>query len=219
MIPGFNLYQARPLLEPLYETEPDPQPSSIAAYFRKWKGVGRTGPYARYGFVKINQEQVSKFWWAWIGAFIGIGAVALLHQYIFTPMELEFIIGSFGASSVLLFAIPLSPLSQPRNFVGGHLLSAIVGCTSRLALAESVDIWFAAAIAVAFAIVVMQLTETVHPPAGATALIAVLSHPPLLGAGFLYVVFPILSGSLMLLAVALIVNNIPEKGQYPMYWW
>ncbi len=86
-----------------------------------------------------------------------------------------FLIGSFGASAVLIFGAPRSPLAQPRNLIGGHLVSAICGCTVRIAI-DRFEHSTACALAVALAIVAMQLTETTHPPGGATALIAVTTR-------------------------------------------
>lgn len=77
-------------------------------------------------------------------------------------------------------------------------------------------LWIAAGFAVSTSIVGMQLTRTTHPPGGATALIAVMS-PPMKWAGYLYVLMPVLSGALVMLLVALIVNNITRR--YPLYWW
>ena len=90
------------------------------------------------------------------------------------------VIGSFGASAVLIYGELKSPLAQPRNFVGGHLFSSIVGVIIKLVLTytgkaqEWLQPW-ACALSVATAIFVMHLTRTTHPPGGATALIAVTS--------------------------------------------
>ena len=82
------------------------------------------------------------------------------------------IIGSFGASAVLIYGAIKSPLAQPRNLIGGHILSAVVGVASYQLF--HAHLWFASAVAVATAIAVMHATKTLHPPGGATALIAVI---------------------------------------------
>jgi CBS-domain-containing membrane protein len=128
------------------------------------------------------------------------------------------LIGSFGATAVLIFGTPRSPLAQPRNLIGGHLIGAICGCVVRVAI-DRFERSIACALAVASAIVVMQITETTHPPGGATALIAVTTQPLLPGANFLYIVMPTLTGALVMLFVALVINNMAPKRTYPCFWW
>jgi len=120
------------------------------------------------------------------------------------------LIGSFGASAVLLFGACDSPLAQPRNLVGGHLVSASVA-VAVVALFGSGPLAMAAA--VGLAIFLMYFTRTIHPPGGATALIGVQGH-----AGAEFLLFPILAGVLILLGVALFTNNIVNHRQYPKNW-
>lgn len=127
-------------------------------------------------------------------------------------------IGSFGASAVLIFGAPRSPLAQPRNLIGGHLISAICGCCVRVAI-ERFETSVACALAVSLSIVLMQLTETLHPPGGATALIAVTSRPLLPAAHFLFILMPVLTGALTMLIVALLINNLASTRTYPTFWW
>jgi CBS-domain-containing membrane protein len=127
---------------------------------------------------------------------------------------LLFLIGSFGASAVLIFGAPRSPLAQPRNLIGGHLVSAICGCTVRIAIDR-----FEHSTACALAIVAMQLTETTHPPGGATALIAVTTQPLLPWAHFLFILMPVFTGACAMLLVALFINNMAPKRTYPCFWW
>jgi CBS-domain-containing membrane protein len=77
----------------------------------------------------------------------------------------------------------------------------------------------ACALAISIAMVIMQFTETFHPPGGATALLAVTIQPTLFGANFLFILIPTLSGACIILVVALIINNIPSKRTYPCFWW
>jgi len=125
-------------------------------------------------------------------------------------------IGSFGASAVLLYGAIRSPLAQPRNLLGGHILSAIIGVAAYNALPDHV--WLAASVAVATAIAVMHVTKTLHPPGGATALIAVIGGKSIHTIGYWYVLVPAGLGALILLAVALLVNNIPKSRKYPEFW-
>ena len=126
------------------------------------------------------------------------------------------IIGSFGASAVLIYGAVRSPLAQPRNLIGGHVFSAIVGVASFQLLGSHP--WLAAASAVSTAIALMHLTKTLHPPGGATALIAVIGGDAVHELGFLYALIPAALGAGVMLIVALIVNNIPKNRRYPEFW-
>ncbi|CAB1077448.1 hypothetical protein D1AOALGA4SA_5236 [Olavius algarvensis Delta 1 endosymbiont] len=130
--------------------------------------------------------------------------------------DLVMIIGSFGASAVLIYGAIRSPLAQPRNLIGGHVISALVGVTAYKLLAG--HIWLASAVAVATAIALMHATKTLHPPGGATALIAVIGSQKIHGLGYGYVFVPALVGPVIMLAVALLVNNIPKNRRYPEFW-
>ena len=77
----------------------------------------------------------------------------------------------------------------------------------------------ASCLAVATAIALMHVTKTLHPPGGATALIAVIGGDEIRRLGYMYVVFPCLVATLLMLAVALVVNNIPRNRRYPQFWW
>ncbi|WP_409415003.1 HPP family protein [Epilithonimonas sp.] len=92
-------------------------------------------------------------------------------------------------------------------------MSALVGVTVFKFLPEI--LWLNASVAVASSIVVMQVTKTMHPPGGATALIAVLPSDKIQELGYWYALSPVLSGALILLIVALIFNNIPKGRKYP----
>lgn len=151
--------------------------------------------------------------WSFLGAFIGIGLIAFIQSQSLSQYENIFLIGSFGASSVLIYGAIQSPLAQPRNLIGGHILSAIVGVTVYKIVPDV--IWLTAPLAVALSIVVMQITKTLHPPGGATALIAVTGSPKIISLGYVYVLSPVLSGCLILLAVALIFNNSTSNRKYP----
>lgn len=120
------------------------------------------------------------------------------------------LIGSFGASAVLLFGAAESPLAQPRNLIGGHIVSSVVAVTIVSMGGEGA---YAIALAVGIAIFLMCLTRTIHPPGGATALIGVQCH-----AGPIFILLPVLFGALILLAVALFTNNVVHHRQYPKHW-
>jgi CBS-domain-containing membrane protein len=175
-------------------------------YFEKMKGstTSPPGPGAK------------EIAWSWLGAFLGIGAVSLAHYRLLAGSDLLLIIGSFGASAVLIYGAIKSPLAQPRNLVGGHVLSAIIGVFCYQTFGG--ETWLASSLAVATAIAVMHATRTLHPPGGATALIAVIGGDQVHGLGYLYAVIPVGLGALIMLAVALLINNIPETRKYPEFW-
>jgi CBS-domain-containing membrane protein len=154
--------------------------------------------------------------WSWLGAFLGIGAVAFLNYHFLEGTPLVLIVGSFGASAVLIYGAVKSPLAQPRNLLGGHILSALIGVAAFKLLHG--HLWLAAAMAVATSLAVMHATKTLHPPGGATALIAVISGEKITDLGFFYAIMPVGAGALILLLVALIFNNIPKHRRYPEFW-
>ncbi len=174
--------------------------------FSKMKGTTTSPP--RVGTVEIV--------WSWIGAFIGMTAVAYLNFRVVEGTDLVLLIGSFGASAVLIYGAIKSPLAQPRNLVGGHVLCALIGVASYKIFHEVP--WLACAMAVATALAVMHATKTLHPPAGATALIAVIGGPKIHSLGFLYAVMPVAVGVLIMLVIALVTNNIARNRRYPEFW-
>ncbi|MGC8872730.1 MAG: HPP family protein [Caldimicrobium sp.] len=178
----------------------------INEFFSKFKGRGKKPPGV----------PLSEVLWSFIGSFTGIALLGYLSSHYFEPRELTLIIGSFGASAVLVYAAIKSPLAQPRNLVGGHILSALIGVMSYKLFPE--HLWLASALAVSMAIVVMLLTKTLHPPGGATALIAVIGGEKIHKLGFLYVLIPSSLGAIILLIVALLVNNLSPNRRYPEYW-
>ena len=175
-----------------------------------------------FGRMRGGQERPSgvprsEALWSWLGAFLGISAVALISDWLLDGSGLILVIGSFGASAVLIYGAVKSPLAQPRNLIGGHLVSALVGVAA-YQLLEPLT-WLAAAVAVATAIALMHLTRTLHPPGGATALIAVIGGPQIHELGFLYVLVPVAAGAVVMLLVALIFNNLTRRRSYPEFWW
>jgi CBS-domain-containing membrane protein len=155
--------------------------------------------------------------WSFVGAFAGIAAVGVLHMQLLDSYGAGLLIGSFGATAVLVYGAIRSPLAQPRNVLGGHVLSGLVGVLAQQMLGGT--LWLAAAFAVAAAIAVMHLTRTLHPPGGATALIAVIGGVSVHRLGYWYALVPAGLGAVVLVGIALVVNNIPKKRRYPEFWW
>ncbi|MCP4625206.1 MAG: HPP family protein [bacterium] len=175
-------------------------------YFSKMKGTTKSPPAVG----------LSEIIWSWIGSFLGIAAVAVVNSAIVDKTDLVMIIGSFGASAVLIYGAVRSPLAQPRNLIGGHMFSAAIGVTVFKLLPA--PLWLTSAIAVATAIAIMHATKTLHPPGGATALIAVIGSQKIHSLGYLYVLIPAGIGPVIMLAIAILVNNIPNNRRYPEFW-
>lgn len=175
-------------------------------YFTKMKGTTKSPPGVK----------PSEIFWSWIGAFLGIIPMAYLDDKLFNTSDLVMIIGSFGASAVLVYGAIRSPLAQPRNVIGGHVISAIVGVTAFKLFHQ--HLWLASPLAVATAIAFMHATKTLHPPGGATALIAVTGSSKIHALGYLYAVVPVGMGAVIMVIVALLVNNLPQSRRYPEFW-
>ena len=180
---------------------------TFKAFVTKMHGGGESPPGV--GLAEVG--------WSWIGSMIGISLCAYLSSRYFEPQNVTLLLGSFGASAVLVYGAVRSPLAQPRNLVGGHLVSGLVGVTSFQLWGDTP--WVAAGFGVSGAIAAMLLTKTLHPPGGATALLAVIGGPKIHALGYLYVIVPAGAGACLLLLVALVVNNLAGHRRYPEYWW
>lgn len=179
----------------------------MRSYFRKMKGGGKSP-----GFTSI-----SNIFWSFLGAFAGMAALHFsMLDHLLSSADINMTIGSFGASAVLVYGAIESPLAQPRNIIGGHIISALIGVYCYQLFPS--QLWLAASLAVAGSIAAMHLTKTLHPPGGATALIAVIGSPQLHDIGYRYALAPVARGAFILLFVALIVNNIPKGRKYPQFW-
>lgn len=167
---------------------------------------------ARYVLYRETLIDAREHLLTFVGSFVGVGIIGLLNSHYLVANDNLYLIGSFGASSVLIYGIINSPLAQPRNLIGGHVFCAIIGVTVQKLFGG--EPWLACALAVSISIVVMQITKTLHPPGGATALIAVIGGEKIKALGYMYVLSPVLSGVLILFLVALIFNNVRHR-RYP----
>jgi CBS domain-containing membrane protein len=177
------------------------------------KRITRSIRVTKYVIYKETLVDYKEHFWSFVGAFVGIGLITFFQSKILTEYENIFLIGSFGASSVLVYGSIQSPLAQPRNLVGGHVVSAVVGVTAFKFFPDI--IWLSAPFAVSVSIVLMQITKTLHPPGGATALIAVIGSERIKYLGYWYVISPVFTGCLIMLFVACIFNNITSHRSYP----
>jgi CBS-domain-containing membrane protein len=143
---------------------------------------------------------------AFLGGFLAIAIIALLAQ----SLHVALVLGSFGASCVLVFGYPDVPFSQPRNVIAGHVLSTLIGLAFVYFCGPQ---WWSVALAVGTAIAGMMLTRTVHPPAGSNPVIVFLMQP-----GWEFALFPTLTGAVILVLVALFYHNLTRESRWPKYW-
>ncbi len=139
------------------------------------------------------------------------GSVATLALFSLAQWSgLAFVMAPFGATCVLAFALPDSPLSQPRSIVGGHLIATTVGLAVGSLL--GVSPW-TMALAVGLTIALMLATRTTHAPAGADPLLVMLAMP-----GWSFLLTPVLTGTLSLVVVAIAYHRVTGRRDYPRYW-
>ncbi|WP_027231543.1 HPP family protein [Phyllobacterium sp. UNC302MFCol5.2] len=149
---------------------------------------------------------------ACIGAFLGILATGIVSEAALGPTSsVPLLIAPMGASAVLLFAVPSSPLAQPWSILCGNILACLIGVTCAIWVPDPV---IASAAAIGAAIAVMMLTKSLHPPSGAVALTAVLGGPVVHDLGYSFVIWPVGLNSLLLLVIAIAYNNLTGR-RYP----
>lgn len=147
-----------------------------------------------------------------LGALIGICLTSLVCSYVFgTHAVLPLIVAPIGASAVLLFAVPASPLAQPWPIIAGNTISALVGVT----VARFVhDPMLGVGLAVGLAIAAMSFTRSLHPPGGAAALTAVIGGPAVVSAGFWFPFVPVAINSAILVGLGLVFHRLARRN-YP----
>ncbi|MEY4086720.1 MAG: hypothetical protein RLZZ405_908 [Verrucomicrobiota bacterium] len=162
------------------------------------RGAGETPP-PRPGWPEILATSV-------VAAAVVAGLAFLTHE-----LEVLLLLGSFAASTLIVFAYPDSPFAQPRSVLLGHL----IGSTGGLAAANFFPgCWWTPALAVGLAICLMKATRNVHPPACANPLIIIaLPHAPLS-----FLLCPTLAGAALIVAVALFYHNLRRAAPWPKYW-
>lgn len=144
----------------------------------------------------------------WIVVVCFISLLVFLQDIFMDKYSLPLVITSFGASAVILFALPTSPFARARALIGGHTLSALIGVTCFQLLGDSI---FATGISVATALVVMLVTDTLHPPAGATALTAIIGGSGVHELAYLYVLFPCAVGSIFMYCFCYLYHSLSNK--------
>lgn len=146
------------------------------------------------------------------GALFGLVITGLCTYVILPdPANAMLLIAPMGASAVLLFAVPASPLAQPWSIIGGNLVAAVIGVTCAKLIGTPL---LAAALAASLAIAAMFMLRCLHPPSGAVALTAVLGGPAIQAMGYQFILYPVALNSLLLLGTALFYNNATGR-RYP----
>ena len=146
-----------------------------------------------------------------LGALLGILATGVLTTLIAGEYASMVLIAPMGASAVLLFAVPASPLAQPWSILGGNLVAALIGITCASWIQDTL---LAAALAVGLSIALMFILRCLHPPSGAVALTTVLGWPEISHLGYTFALLPVSLNSLLLLMMALLYNNLTRRA-YP----
>ncbi|KAF9443097.1 HPP family protein [Macrolepiota fuliginosa MF-IS2] len=186
----------------------------LPSWLSRWFGYRSTPPPKRPDYII--------WFWSFIGAFCGISVIQAVFeqaQY-FVRRKIPTLVASYGATAVLIYGSVELPLGQPKALFGGHFFGALTGVIItklfQLLPAERFEelAWLAASLSCAVAVVVMQITKTTHPPAGATALLPAVNQD-IRDIGWYYLPVVLLSSALAL-GVALVTNNIQRR--YPAFW-
>ena len=144
----------------------------------------------------------------WLKAGIGATLAFVVIWVLGDASGVPFVVAPLGASAVLVFGLPESPLSQPANVLGGHAVAAALSLIAdHLAPAGPITL----AVTVGGVIALLGVVRLTHPPAGATSLVVMLTHP-----GWSFLVTPVIAGALVLVLVAVIVHRIPPRVVYPL---
>jgi len=150
---------------------------------------------------------------ATIGSILGI-SISFYISYQLIGLEAAFfLVPSMGAAAVLIFAIPHGQLSQPWALFMGNLISAFIGVACYMLVP---NIFIAAGLAVGLSIGAMHLLNCIHPPGGATALVAVVGGPVIHDLGFMYILSPVFINVLSIFIVAVVFNSFFAWRRYPI---
>jgi CBS domain-containing membrane protein len=155
-----------------------------------------------------------------VGVFVGIAFTGVVSTlWAGSPSEIPLLIAPMGASAILLFGVPASPLAQPWSMIGGNLLAAAIGVMSAHSIGSPL---LATAVAVTGSFAAMSLLRCIHPPSGAVALTAVLGGSHIMAAGYSFVAVPVALNSVLLTVAALAYNNLtgrsyPHRSHEPMH--
>ena len=156
--------------------------------------------------IKLNKEIFKK---AFIAGFFSAFTIGVLTILTYKSALGLFLAASFGSSMVLLFGFPESPFAQPRNVFFGHLVTTLVGVIFVNLI--PLPIYINIALAVGAGIFFMILLNVVHPPAGGNPIMVIIGS-----VSYDYLLFPIISGSFIIILMAIIINKFLLKKNYPL---
>ncbi len=191
-----------------------------------WDGRGRSSTLLTWAYhrrvstlsqwfgVEIDEVSWKEKLISAVGGLVAILGVIAVSEQVVGLEGAEMLIGSMGASAVLLFAVPHGPLSQPWAALAGHLVSAVIGVTCAK-LISSTEL--AAACAVALAIGAMHVCRCIHPPGGATAITAVIGGSAITEMGYAFVWHPVMLNALTIALVAVLFNAMFPWRRYPAH--
>ncbi|MCF8179467.1 MAG: HPP family protein [Sulfuritalea sp.] len=148
-----------------------------------------------------------------LGGFLSLIVVYAASLALLGNSDIPVLVLSMGSSAVLLFAVPHGAMSQPWPLIGGHFVSAVIGVASARYLPNPM---LATSVAVGMSIGAMHYLRCIHPPAGATALAAVLGGSSVHALGFNFVLVPVLLNVLIILGVAMAFNALFPWRRYPV---
>lgn len=198
-------YIARPLrplfcdiVQSIEQTSVDTRGTAWLTSLSTWLKGFRPAPLA------VN---ASERWRSIAGAALGILITAVLCRLWVSSPSAVWLVAPLGASAVLVFAVPASPLAQPWSVVAGNTVSALIGV---LCVRYIPDVAIAGAVAVGGSVALMFALRCLHPPGGASALIAVLTQ----ASAFEFALFPVLVNSVLLVAAGIVYNTATGR-RYP----
>ena len=146
-----------------------------------------------------------------VGAFIATLLASFFSDMILIAEDMPLILASTGASAILIFSLPFSPVSQPWSLVGGHLVSAFVGVSCYFLVSNEL---LASSLSIFFAMLLMHSMRCMHPPGGATAITAVVGGTSVHALGYAFIVIPVFINSIILLSVAMAVATFRDENPF-----
>ncbi len=146
-----------------------------------------------------------------LGAFIGTLIASFFSNMILAAEDMPMILASTGASAILIFSLPFSPVSQPWNLVGGHLVSAAVGVSCYFLVSNEL---LAASLSVPLAMLFMHYLRCMHPPGGATAITAVIGGANVHALGYAFIIVPVFVNSIILLSIAMAIATFRDENPF-----
>lgn len=146
-----------------------------------------------------------------LGAFIATLLASFFSNSILEAGGMPMVLASTGASAMLIFGIPHSPVSQPWPIVGGHMISAAIGISAYYLIPNPI---LASSTAIGVAMLAMHFADCMHPPGGATAVTAVIGGSTVHELGYYFIVVPVMFNSIILLSIAMAVATFRQSNPF-----